>query len=221
MKKRLPILIVLTLLATFSVSASSSDTAGATEAKTSQMKAEVNLALKDWWTLGIALNEPDISKLPLATDTDVVLEKKSDSEGIYGYRKVYLYYYVIGSNNMTMSISISSALKKTSSSGDTGSAESVDYTIKFGSTAAPASNWDGGAFQRANTGVSAVTSVKPQSAGEEDRTSATALAKKSGNGSLMACGYWPIEIETLSLKGKTLDSNQSYISEITLKIQSN
>ena len=174
------------------------------------LSAYVNVSPDDYSVIGVSATKPEIGNFSTKSEVITLAKGRNKSGNLYAYKDVYLYYYFVGSNAMSISVTCSSPLKKDESS------DPIQYYISFGEM--PQSDWDGGAFTDGSSSSSVVIS---SNSGSGNKQVATATAKEGQTGQkVLAEGIWPIKIYTGSIQGLTIGTNEKYTGNIYLEIKS-
>ena len=180
------------------------------------LSAYVTVKPDTYSVIGVSVKKPDIDNLPTTNEVVKLAKARNGSGKLYAYQDVYLYYYFVGENGMSLSVTCSAPLTKE------GSDDVIQYSISFGSK--PTDNWDGGEFKISSSSSSSSTEsviISSNTAAGYSKT-ATATTKSGTSGQkVLAVGIWPITIFTGSIEGLTISSNEKYSGAIYLEITSN
>ena len=104
--------------------------------------------------VGFTVSEPSIDDLPTEIGSPITLGKTTNDSGeLIAIRKLYLFYYYVGRNDVKLQIECTSPLTRTVN----GTVETIDYAISFGTGIPEDYYWDGGEFSK---GSSSDTSIR-------------------------------------------------------------
>ncbi len=176
------------------------------------LSAFVNVTPDDFFVMGISNEKPDINDLSIESKAITLAKGRNDSGNLYAYRDVYLYYYFVGSNTMSISVTCSYPLKRDETS------DPIQFYIAFGDK--PESEWDGGEFKTAEPTSGSVVISSNTAGGHQNVAKANTKSGSTGQ-KVLARGIWPIKIYTGSIQGLTIGSNEKYTANIYLEIKSN
>ena len=186
---------------------------------TGSMGVSVLVTPDEYCNVGIAVEKPTITELPVAESITVALSKSTSTSAttgasfLYAHKTVYLYYYYVGKDNATLTITATTPLQIKKDDGTITS--TINYYLRFadadGNVVVP-DNWDGDSFK--------VERITSDSENKSYSNSASVAVKSTKKKTVMTRGIWEVTIYTDSLYGKNYNDNANYEGTIELLITS-
>ncbi len=185
---------------------------------TGAMDVSVVVTPDEYCNVGVSVDKPTITSLPVAEDITVALSKSTGTSTttgasfLYASKTVYLYYYYVGRDNATLTVTAATPLQIKK---DETVVSSINYYLRFadanGKLEIP-ENWDGDCFK--------VERISTDTSSKNISNSTSVAVKSTNKNTVMTRGIWEITVYTDTLYGKNYNDNASYEGTIELLITS-